>query len=157
MLGNSRVLFAFVLISVLALSVVAFGADNNIGTWKLNLAKSKFSPGPAPKSETLKIEAWGTDGFKLTSDGVGADGKPTHAEYSAKYDGKDYPTGSPENTTSYKRIDANNFEGISKVKGSVTTSVKVVISKDGKTTTLTTTGKDAQGREVANVTVFDKQ
>ena len=154
---NSRILFACVLVFVLALNIAALGADNNIGNWKLNLAKSKFSPGPPPKSETLKIEAWGTDGFKFTSDGVGADGKPTHTEYSAKYDGKDYPTGSPENTSNYKRIDANNFEAVSKVKGKVTTSIKIVISKDGKTTTLTYTGKDEQGREVSDVVVFDRQ
>jgi len=61
--------FALVVISVMALTTVAIAADKNVGTWKLNLAKSKYSPGPAPKSQTLKIEAWGDDGVKYTADG----------------------------------------------------------------------------------------
>src|SRR5437870_2364867 len=94
---------------VLAFGAVVMAADSNIGTWKLNVAKSKFSPGPAPKSQTLKIEAWGTDGVKFTSDGIDADGKPTHAEFQAKYDGKFVPfKGNPDaDMLAYKRIDAN--------------------------------------------------
>jgi hypothetical protein len=64
----SAFVFALALISVLALTAVVFAADNNVGTWKLNLAKSKYSPGPAPKSQTLKIEAWGEDGVKYTAE-----------------------------------------------------------------------------------------
>jgi hypothetical protein len=60
------------------------------GTWKLNVAKSKFSPGPAPKSLTVKWEAAG-QGVRLTSEGVTADGKPMSGGYTANYDGKDYP------------------------------------------------------------------
>ena len=99
--------FALVAISVLAAGVVAFAEDSNIGTWKLNVAESKFSPGPAPKSQTLKYEAWGTDGVKFTADGVGADGKPTRWEFQAKYDGKDNPfTGNPDaDAIALKRID----------------------------------------------------
>ena len=111
--------FALVVISVMALTTVVIAADNNVGTWKLNLAKSKYSPGPAPKSQTLKIEAWGNDGVKYTADGVGADGKPTHAEFQAKYDGKDYPfKGNPDaDMLSYKRIDANTLEATTKLNG----------------------------------------
>jgi hypothetical protein len=65
---RSAFVFALALISVLALTAVVFAADNNVGTWKLNLAKSKYSPGPAPKSQTLKIEAWGEDGVKYTAE-----------------------------------------------------------------------------------------
>jgi len=60
-------MFALVLMSVLALTAVVIAADNNVGTWKLNLAKSTYSPGPAPKSQTLTIEAWGEDGVKYTA------------------------------------------------------------------------------------------
>ena len=148
-----------VAISVLALGVVAFAADTNIGTWKLNLAKSKYSPGPAPKSQTLKIEAWGTDGVKYTADGVGADGKPSHWAFQAKYDGKDNAfTGNPDaDTIAYKRIDANTVEGTTKVKGKVTANTKAVVSADGKTRTLTQTGKNAEGKDVNNILVYDKQ
>ncbi len=149
----------FVVIPLLTLSVVAFGADNNVGTWKLNLSKSKYSPGPAPKSQTLKIEAWGDDGVKYTADGTSADDKPTHAEFEAKYDGKDYPfKGNPDaDSISYKRIDANTVEATTKLKGKAAITAKVTVSPDGKTRTVTQTGKDAQGRDVNNVSVYDKQ
>lgn len=148
-----------VVISMLALTVVAFAADSNIGTWKLNSAKSKYSPGPAPKSQTLKIEAWGEDGVKYTADGVGADSKPTHSEFQAKYDGKDNAfKGNPDaDTIAYKRIDANTIEATTKMKGKVTLKVKVVVSADGKTRTLTQTGTDAKGGTVNNLIVYDKQ
>jgi hypothetical protein len=151
-------LLALVFFSVPALSLVAFGADSNIGTWKLNLAKSKYSPGPPPKSQTLKFEAW-EDGVKYTADGIGADGKPTHGEFAAKYDGKDYPfTGNPDaDTISYKRVDANTVEAVTKKDGKTTISAKAVISADGKTRTLTMTGKNAKGQDVNNTVVYDKQ
>src|SRR5262245_3071422 len=96
--------FAMVLTSVLDLSEILFAADNNVGTWKLNLAKSKYVSSEAPKSQTLKIEAWGDDGLKYSADGVGADGKPIHTEFQAKYDGKDYPyKGADADTLAYKR------------------------------------------------------
>jgi hypothetical protein len=152
-------MFALVLISVLALTAVVIAADNNVGTWKLNLAKSKYSPGPAPKSQMLTIEAWGADGVKYTADGVGADGKPTRAQFQAKYDGKDYAfTGNPDaDLLSYRRIDANSLEATTKLKGKVTIAAKVVVSADGKTRTVTQMGTNAQG-QVLNVTsVYDKQ
>ena len=147
------------LTSVLAFGAVAFAADNNVGTWKLNVAKSTFSPGPGPKSQTLKIEAWGDDGLKYTADGVGPDGKPTHAEFQAKFDGKDVPfKGNPDaDTLAYKRINANTLEATTKLKGKVTIMAKVVLSADGKTRTVTQTGTDAQGRAVKSVFVYEKQ
>src|SRR5262249_31501895 len=151
--------FALVLISVLALTAVVFAADNNVGTWKLNLAKSKYSPGPAPKSQTLKIEAWGEDGVKYTADGVGADGKPTHAEFQAKYDGKDYAfKGNPDaDTLAYKRIDANTLEATLKMKGKPIITAKAMVSKDGKTRTVTQMGKNAQGQTIDITSVYEKQ
>src|SRR5258705_13788504 len=102
-------LSALFVIASLTVTTVAFAADSNIGTWKMNPAKSKFSPGPAPKSQTLKIEAWGPDGVKYTADGVDAEGKASHWEMQAKYDGKFVPfTGNPDaDMLAYKRIDAN--------------------------------------------------
>jgi hypothetical protein len=156
---RSAFVFALVLISVLALTAVVFAADNNVGTWKLNLAKSKYSPGPAPKSQTLKIEAWGEDGVKYTADGVGADGKPTHAEFQAKYDGKDYAfKGNPDaDTLAYKRIDANTLEATLKMKGKPTITAKAMVSKDGKTRTVTQMGKNAQGQSIDITSVYEKQ
>ena len=159
MKGRGLVLFALVSAALISLGSVAFAADNNIGTWKLNVAKSTYSPGPAPQSQTVKIEAWGEDGVKFTSDGVGPDGKPTHMEFQAKYDGKDNPfKGNPDaDTIAYKRTDANTIEAVTKLKGKVTINARAVVSNDGKTRTLTQTGQDAQGRAVKTVAVYDKQ
>ena len=152
-------MFALMLIAVFALTAVVIAADNNVGTWKLNVTKSKFSPGPAPTSQTLKIEAWGEDGVKYVADGVGADGKPTHSEFAAKYDGKDYPfTGNPDaDKLSYKRIDANTVEATTTLKGKNTTAAKIVVSADGKTRTVTQTGTNAQGQAVNISSVYEKQ
>ena len=81
---------------------MCFADDANIGTWKLNEAKSKLSPGTA-KNSTVVYEAAG-DNVKVTIDGTGSDGKPTHNEWTGKFDGKDYPvTGNPnEDVRSYK-------------------------------------------------------
>jgi hypothetical protein len=149
---------ALVGLSVLVLTAVVSAEDNNVGTWKLNPSKSHYSPGPAPKSQTLKIEAWGDDGVKYAADGVGADGKPTHTEFQAKYDGKDYPfKGNPEaDLLSYKRIDANTLEATTTLKGK-TTAVKVVVSADGKTRTVTQTGTNAQGQALNISSVYEKQ
>ena len=151
--------FAVVVISLVALTTVVIAADNNVGTWKLNLAKSKYSPGPAPKSQTLKIEAWGDDGVRYTADGVGADGKPTHAVFQAKYDGKDYPfKGNPDaDMLSYKRINANTLEATTTLHGKGTITAKAVVSADGKTRTVTQVGTNAQGQPLNVTSVYEKQ
>ena len=134
-------------------------ANLHVGTWTLNVAKSSYSPGPAPKSQTLKIEAWGDDGLTYAADGVGADDKPTHSEFQAKFDGKDYEfKGNPDaDTLSYKQADANHLEAALKLKGAETTVAKIVISEDGKTRTVTQTGKNAAGKAVNTVSVYEKQ
>jgi hypothetical protein len=144
---------------VLAFGIVTAAIDSNVGTWKLNVAKSKFSPGPAPKSQTIKFEAWGDDGVKYTADGVDADGKPTHWEFQTKYDGKFVPfKGNPDaDMISAKRIDPNTIESTTQLKGVVMAHATGVVSKDGKTRTLTQKGKNAKGQAVNNVVVYDKQ
>jgi hypothetical protein len=139
-------------------SSVVLAAENWLGTWKLNTAKSKYSPGPGPKSLTLKFEAT-ADGIKLTSDGVNAEGKPTHAEYVSKFDGTDVPwEGNPDaDAASAKKIDDNNYENIWKKEGKTTITAKVVVSKSGKTLTTTLVGTNAKGETVKNVAVYDRQ
>ena len=137
----------------------AADANPHVGNWTLDVAKSTYTPGPAPKSQTLKIDAWGDDGLTYAADGVGADGKPTHAEFQAKFDGKDYEfKGNPDaETLSYKKIDANTLEATLKRKGEAVITANVVVSADGKTRTVTQTGKDAKGKELKIVSVYEKQ
>lgn len=148
---------AFLLVA-LAFQVTAVAADALSGTWKVNLAKSKYSPGPAPKTLSVKVEA-DEKSIKVSSEGTDAEGKPTHIEYSANFDGKDYPiTGLPNaDTISVKRIDANTYESTTKKAGQVTMTVRSSVSKDGKTRTSTFKGKDEQGRDINNVVVYEKQ
>jgi len=128
------------------------------GTWKLNVAKSKFSPGPAPKSLTVKWEPAGK-GVKLNSEGIAADGKPMSGGYTANYDGKDYPlVGSPAaDTVSLRRVDANTVERTDKKAGKAVQVLTRVMAKDGKSFTVTTKGKTAKGEPIHNVLVFEKQ
>lgn len=136
----------------------ALAADNWLGTWKLNVEKSKFSPGPAPKSLTLKFEA-AEGGLRLSSDGVNAQGNPTKGGYASKFDGTETPfEGNPDaETAAPKRIDANTYENIWKKAGKVTVTTKGVVSKDGKTLTITQAGKNAKGETVSTTAVYDRQ
>jgi hypothetical protein len=128
------------------------------GTWKLNVAKSKYTPGPTPKSQVAKLEQI-DGGMKVVSDRVEADGKMTHFEWSAKFDGKDGAvTGDPgRDAVSVKKIDDYTLEIKNKKAGKVTTTIKAVYAKDGKTRTETVTGLNAEGKKIENVTVWDKQ
>lgn len=160
------VVVCFGLFAVLTVfTITAMAADMLAGTWNLNVAKSKYSPGPAPQSNTVKFEAV-DGGIKLTANGVDSQGRKTHNEYTAKYDGKDYPTkpmldGKPNpngaDAVSYKKIDDYTYEVTTKLKGKPLNVARHVISKDGKTRTVTTTGTNAQGQKVNDVTVFEKQ
>jgi len=131
--------------------------DASMGTWKLNEAKSKFSPG-APKNTTVVYEA-AADSVKITVDGVGADGKPSHSEWTGKFDGKDYPvTGdSSVDTRSYERVDAHTLKLTNKKGDKVTMSGTATVSADGKTRTVTISGTDASGKKVSATAVYDKQ
>ena len=151
------------LAAVLTISVpvTAQAQDTWIGTWKLNLAKSKYEPANlAPKSQTIKQEAVAGGGMKSSTDGVDAQGKPTHTEQTTMFDGKPSEVkGAPDaNTTRvYRRIDNRTYEYVQSVGGKLTTTVRTAVAADGKTRTVTTTGKDAQGRTVNNVAFYDRQ
>jgi len=126
--------------------------------WKLNVAKSKYSPGPAPQSLTVKVEASG-QGEKVTNEGVNADGTPTMTQYTANFDGKDYPlTGSQiADKVSLKRIDARTTVRTDKKGDKTVQTLTRVVSQDGKTMTVTIKGTNAQGQAVDNVLDFEKQ
>jgi hypothetical protein len=129
-----------------------------LGTWKLNVEKSKFSPGPAPKSITTKFEPAGK-AVKWIAERVGTDGKTAVSEYTANYDGKDYPLkGSPAaDAVSLRRIDALTSERVNKKEGKVVSTERRVIARDGKSYTTMVKGTTAKGEPIDILMVFDKQ
>ena len=144
-------------ISLVFVSVaLGFQDSPQMGTWKLNEAKSKFA-GKA-RNHTVVYEAAG-DQIKVTVDGVDEAGGATHNEWTGKFDGKDYPvTGdATSDARSYRTIDKNTLELKGTKGGKQTLTGRIVVSADGKTRTVTTTATDAQGKKVTNVAVYDKQ
>ena len=137
---------------------LALAGENWVGTWKVNPVKSKYSPGPAPKSAVLKFEST-PDGIKLTTDIVDGEGKALKGGFTSKFDGKEVPlTGNLNaDTGSPKKLDDNSYENVWKKAGKVTITAKAVVSADGKNLTITQTGTDAQGRAVNTTAVYDKQ
>ena len=139
-------------------AVMCFAANDALmGTWKLNEAKSKLAPG-AGKNNTVVYEAAG-DNVKVTVDGVDRDGKPTHNEWTGKFDGKDYPvTGDPtSDMRSYKVVNDHTMDLTIKKGGKVTSTGKIVVAADGKSRTVTTSGTDPEGKKFKSVSVYDKQ
>lgn len=131
---------------------------SGMGTWKLNVEKSKFSPGPPPQSLTAKFEPAG-NGVKATTEGVGPDGKPTATEYTAHWDGNDVPIkGNPlADTTSLRRIDADTTVRTDKKAGKEVMTLRRTVAKDGKTFTVDVRGTNAKGEPVENRLLFEKQ
>ena len=141
---------------VLAMTA-AFALNPNMGTWKLNETKSKF-PAMAAKNNTVVYEAVGDD-IKVTVDGTDAEGKPTHNEWTGKFDGKDYPLigDATSDTRSYVTINERTTDLVNKKNGKVTLSGRIVISADGKSRTITVTGTEANGKMLKYVAFYDKQ
>lgn len=140
---------------------VGLGAADNplIGTWKLNLAKSKYDPSSKPrKSQMLMFESQAGGLIKVTAKGTDAEGNSSSIEYAVKDDGKDYPvTGNPNfDTVAYRRINSRTTERIFKKGGKVVNTGRRVLSKDGKTLTITT-NNTRNGKPYSDVVVYDKQ
>ena len=142
------------------LSVVTAQSEPWVGTWRLNIAKSTYSPGPPPtvKSQTSRREAV-PNGVKTTIDTIDAKGNATHVEVTAMFDGKEYEVkgAAMPTTRAYKSIDNRTYEYVTRVNGKVTTTTRSVVSVDGKTHTNTVTGVDAQGQKVNNVVLWERQ
>jgi hypothetical protein len=137
--------------------VLCFAADDpQMGTWKLNEAKSKIAAG-SPKNSTVVYAAEG-DNVKITVDGTDADAKPMHNEWTGKFDGKDYPvTGDPtQDMRSYKKINAHTLQLTVKKDGKVTNSGRIVVAPNGKSRTVKTTRTDAKGKKSTTTAVYDK-
>ena len=148
-----------VLTAILASPAAALAADEWLGTWRLNLPKSRFNPPElAPKSRTLILE--GTEGgLKTVIEETTAQGQSVRTEYSAKFDNKDIPWSGPieADTVALQRIDDEYFQTMWKLKGQPMILGGTVVSKDRKALTVTHHGKNAAGREIAQVAVYDRQ
>jgi hypothetical protein len=147
----------FALTLLLTSAVVCLADNPQMGTWKLNEAKSKLGPGTG-KNHTVIYVAAG-DNVKITVDGVDAEGKPTHNEWTGKFDGKYYPvTGdSTSDTRMYRQINARTLSLTAKKGGKVTLTGRIVVSMDGKTRTVTTNTTNSSGKKVSSKGVYDKQ
>jgi len=134
-----------------------FAADPQMGTWKLNEARSKFTPGTAKFTTVTFKNMFGN--IKVASDGTAANGQRVHVEWSGKFDGKDYPvTGSPDSDArSYTKVNDRTLQVTAKKNGKVTATAQTVVSADGKTRTSTVSGTTAKGKKFKNVAVYDKQ
>jgi len=133
-------------------SAICFASDPNMGTWKLNDAKSKFAPG-ATKNTTVVYAAAG-EMVKVTTDGTTSDGKPAHSEWTGKFDGKDYAvTGDPtSDMRCYRKVNQRTLEVTSKKDTNVVSSGRIAVAADGKSRTVTLKGSGG-----TTTAVYDKQ
>jgi len=149
-------------LAILAITTVAaFGADNSIGTWKVNVTKSKYKPAPFPVKSLTSVREAAPGGVKVTNSGERTDGTAINATYTAKYDGSATAvtgSGSPYDSISVKQANANTLTYEAKqTNGKYQASGRTVISKDGKTMTSTAKGTDANGKAMTLKLVYDKQ
>jgi hypothetical protein len=152
------VIRAAVVAGIVALSnVPSAQTDPHVGTWKLNLTKSKYNTGQAPRSSTVVVEAAG-QGTKITATTILSDGTTRTIRYTAGFDGQDAAV---SGTRDYDKVSltrtGNTIKGTRKVGGKPVQTFTTVVSADGKTRTTTTTGTDAAGKKVDNMLVYDKQ
>jgi len=136
---------------------LCFATDLQMGTWKLNEAKSKATPGMGKVTVVTYKNTLGN--VKVAVDGVDAKGKPTHNEWSGKIDGKDYPvTGDPtSDARSYTKVNDRTMDFAIKKGGKTTITGRVVVAADGKSRTVTATRTDPNGQKVKSTSVYDKQ
>jgi hypothetical protein len=150
---RTLIVFAVALLS----SSLCLAQNPQMGTWKLNEAKSKLAPG-STKNHTVIYEAAG-DNIKVIVEGIDTAGKAVRNEWTGKFDGKYYPvTGDPtSDTRSYKQVNTRTLSITAKQGAKITLSGRVTVSADGKTRTVTTTATDAQGKKTNSTGVYDKQ
>jgi hypothetical protein len=151
-----------ILVASLALFVSPLLAQNDpwVGTWKLNVAKSRYTGMPAPKSETRTVVAQG-NGYQVTYEGIAADGSRISYSLTSNLDGKDSPISGTAplgaDTIATKRVDAYTITSVIKKAGKEIRTVVNAVSKDGKVTTQTGNGTNEQGQPISYTAVWDKQ
>lgn len=148
------------LVVMVAFSATGFGADPVLGTWKLNVEKSNYTPGPAPKRQTRTYEAHPM-GIRVTIQTVHADGQTVSVQHPVNYDGKEHPiTGDANqaaNAIVLVQIDPFTSEATLKHANKIIGTNRRIVAADGRSMTITYQGTDARGRPVKNTAVYDKQ
>ena len=156
-----RKMFSRAVVVLAITAVAAMGADNSIGTWKLDTAKSKYTPAPMPVKSLTSVREAAAGGVKVTVRGERADGTAIDSGYTAKYDGSATAvtgSGTPYDSISVKQVNASTFTYEAKqTNGKYHASGRTVISADGKTMTTTAKGTDASGAAMTLTLVYDKQ
>ena len=158
-------LISLVLAAAMPNPVAAQASQSLAGTWKLNLAKSKYDPAELASKSSTVTYAFSGNSVRVTVDQVNAKGQKVHVEYTATLDGADHPwkgtiDGKPntgQDAVTFKKLDANTYHVENKLKGKVLTINHTVVAADGKSRTTTVTGTNAEGQKVHNVAVYDKQ
>jgi hypothetical protein len=132
--------------------------DPFAGTWNLNAAESRFVPGPPLKSGTIKVEEK-NDGFRCILDPVDSQGNSRHGEWTAKYDGKNYPAAMTPfaDAIALHRIGTNTMDAVYRKGGKEVLSERWVVSGNGRSLTITQKGKDAPAQEIDNTLLYEKQ
>jgi hypothetical protein len=140
-------------------SLAAQVPNNWLGTWKMNVAKSKCSPDPCAQSNVSHWEAVPGGGLKIVGDAVDAAGKSTHTQVVTMLDGKEAELkgAAVPTTRQYTKVDDRTYEFVTRVNGKVTTTSRGTMSPDGKTRTLVTTGTNADGKPVKNTGIYERQ
>ena len=137
---------------------VCLAANPQMGTWKLNEAKSKLAPGTG-KNRMVVYKQGMFGEVKVTVDGVDAKGKPAHNEWSGRFDGKDHPVkGDPtSDTRAYTKVNDRTLDLTGKKNGKVAFTGQIVVSADGKSRTITINGTTPKGKKYKSIGVYDKQ
>jgi hypothetical protein len=150
-------IFTLVALAMAVVGVAQAQSDPFVGTWNINVAKSKYNPGPLPKSQSRTWDASG----KVDVTGTDAAGNPIGYGYIAKYDGKKHPTSgnvpSGGDTVVTKRVDKNTVEAVFTKNGKQVELARFVLAKDGKSFTLTAKGTNTKGVAYDNMAVWEKQ
>jgi hypothetical protein len=139
-------------------TVAAQAPASWLGTWKLNIARSVYSPGPPPyKRATYTIEPW-DDGWKVTYEMVHPRGGVTHLEWTGRLDGRDYPLQGLDEVMTYSYTPAPDgaYDVAVKIDGRLTGRARITLSADGLTMTTTTVGRNSSGQPVTTTTVYEK-
>ena len=138
-------------------ATLALAQSPQMGTWKMNEAKSKV-PAGAIKNTTVTYAPDG-DNVKVTTEGFAPDGSPMHTDWTGKFDGKDYPlTGDPSaDSRAYTRVNDHTLTLENKKAGKATTTARIVVSADGKSRTLTSHATSPTGQKLSATTLYEKQ